>query len=150
MSVRDYFETTMPAYVSRFRDRHGVMRYRFRRGSVCRYIGKDITTPEFQDLYRALMDGTAPPPAWPKQSVYFITDGFMVKIGVAKRPECRLREMQVGHASQLRLLATTEGGVPLERRYHQRFAAHRIRGEWFRLCPEIKAEVERLNEALAA
>lgn len=150
MSVRDYFETDMPAYVSRFRDRHGVMRYRFRRGSVCRYMGKDIATPEFRELYRQLMDGTAASVTQPKRLVYFITDGLMVKIGVAKRPELRLREMQFGHPRLLRLLATTEGDVPAERRYHQAFAAHRIRGEWFSLCPEIEAEIERINEALAA
>lgn len=32
-----------------------------------------------------------------------------------------------------------------ERDYHARFAAHRLRGEWFAPHPDILAEIEHLN-----
>jgi hypothetical protein len=39
----------------------------------------------------------------------------------------------------------TAGGLHVELEYHQRFRAHHLRGEWFERCPEIEAEIERLN-----
>jgi hypothetical protein len=35
--------------------------------------------------------------------------------------------------------------VAREKMYHRRFAHRRLHGEWFERCPEIEAEIERLN-----
>lgn len=80
------------------------------------------------------------------QAVYFMAskDG-PIKIGRALFPEQRLKEVQLGYPYPLELLATTPGGAGAERSYHQRFAAHRLNGEWFERCPEILAEIERLS-----
>lgn len=81
------------------------------------------------------------------QRVYFIEDeaGDCIKIGVARRPRSRLSELQTGHASKLRLIAHVPGGKDLEAELHRRFAAHRIRGEWFERAPAILDEIERLS-----
>jgi hypothetical protein len=82
-------------------------------------------------------------------SVYFIGSGgnAPVKIGFAIDPELRLRELQCGNHTVLRVLATTPGGQRLEAEYHKRFAAHRIRGEWFRRHPDVGAEIDRIWKA---
>lgn len=81
----------------------------------------------------------------PKQFVYFIVSSTgEIKIGTASRPLTRLRKLQTGHHAHLTLMATVEGGVELEREYHQRFAQHRIRGEWFYSHPDIWREINRL------
>ena len=77
--------------------------------------------------------------------VYFIAgETGPVKIGVAVDPQKRLSGLQTSHPIPLAILAVTPGSVQVEREYHQRFAAHRVRGEWFTRAPEIVAEIERL------
>ena len=74
----------------------------------------------------------------PSAYVYFIGDGEFVKIGVARDPWHRLRDLQTAHPKPLRLIS----GIPceIERRayhieseLHKRFAGKRASGEWFRL-----------------
>jgi hypothetical protein len=78
--------------------------------------------------------------------VYFIGSELgQVKIGMARVPERRLRELQTSHPAKLTILATCEGGHEREQGYHRKFAAHRLHGEWFERCPEIEAEIARLT-----
>jgi hypothetical protein len=77
---------------------------------------------------------------------YFIGGGNgPVKIGHSADPEARMLSFQTGHPYKLKILATRDGGVSRERAYHSQFAKHHLRGEWFERCPEILAEIERLN-----
>ena len=73
--------------------------------------------------------------------VYFIEEvrskgGGPVKIGVAKDPNKRLKNMQVGNASHLQLI-TSIGPIErkqafrIERALHKYFQGLRIDGEWF-------------------
>ncbi len=70
--------------------------------------------------------------------VYFIGDGMgHVKIGFSVNVGMRLRELQSANPLPLTVLAVLKGGCELESSLHQRFAEHRLQGEWFRLTPEI-------------
>lgn len=86
---------------------------------------------------------TAPIP----DNIYFIGCDGHVKIGItAGKVEKRLKTMSTGHYSELTILATIHGvDGALEIELHQRFAQHRVRGEWFKLCPEIEAFIERVR-----
>ena len=66
-------------------------------------------------------------------SVYFIRAGAFgdVKIGHAKDPLARLKQLQTGLPVRLRFLRVVAGGQPEEARLHQQFSAHRKSGEWF-------------------
>lgn len=65
--------------------------------------------------------------------VYFIRAGEdgPIKIGHGSNPAARLSGCQIGNHLPLRLLATMPGAEAEEQELHKRFAAHRIRGEWF-------------------
>lgn len=77
--------------------------------------------------------------------VYFITDGVgHVKIGFAANVGARLCELQTGNALPLTVLATLKGSCDTERELHQRFAEYRVRGEWFRLAPEVVEYIEAI------
>lgn len=71
--------------------------------------------------------------------VYFIqadpTDE--IKIGFSVDPSRRLDTLQTAAARELHLLATLPGTLELEREFHERFAAHRTIGEWFKASAEI-------------
>lgn len=77
---------------------------------------------------------------------YFIggEDG-PVKIGFTDNLPKRLKALQSHSPVPLQVLAVTGGGIFAEMEYHERFAQHRLHGEWFERTPEIEAEIERLS-----
>lgn len=86
----------------------------------------------------------------PYSGVYFIVSGGYVKIGVSSNVLSRFRSIQNANPNTVvgeRFIHEPNPGMAdtLEAALHQRFAAHRYRGEWFTLCPEIHAFM--LNEA---
>jgi len=78
---------------------------------------------------------------WPRRGrVYFIGVGEEgpIKIGFTERTVAdRRRQLQTSHPDTLVLLAIIEGDERLERDLHKRFAGFRLKGEWFRRCPEL-------------
>jgi hypothetical protein len=68
---------------------------------------------------------------------YFIlaTITKCVKIGRSKDPEERLKTLQTASPEILRLVGTMDGDFEAE--LHEKFAAYRVRGEWFILCGEL-------------
>jgi hypothetical protein len=62
-----------------------------------------------------------------------------IKIGFStKYPSSRKRTLQTGNPHELKLLMLVQGTLRDEQRYHEQFAHLRIRGEWFKDCPEIR------------
>lgn len=92
----------------------------------------------------AIRAGHHPPVSY----VYFIQRGVRgpVKIGWAKKPEKRLRELQTGASGRLQLLVKVPGGQQLEHQYHREFAEHRLQGKWFEWCPPIRQKIEQLRK----
>lgn len=72
--------------------------------------------------------------------VYFIQEKIgekaPVKVGVARKPENRLAELQTGNSRTLIIISqigplSERRAYHLERQLHKKFKKHRIRGEWF-------------------
>lgn len=63
--------------------------------------------------------------------------GDPVKIGWSASPEKRIEQLQTASAHTLRVLDKHPGPRGLERFLHCRFAAERVRGEWFRLSDPV-------------
>ena len=78
-----------------------------------------------------------------RDAVYFIGDEGAIKIGFAAHPEIRMENLQSGNPRQLILLGSyrRRDARAEERRLHRQFAAYRIRGEWFRDSPELRAVI---------
>lgn len=78
--------------------------------------------------------------------IYAIADGdsWRCKIGIAKCPESRLRQLQTGNASYLQLVYA-EGckdrkmAERCEALCHAFLCEDRIRGEWFKINPQLAA-----------
>lgn len=77
--------------------------------------------------------------------LYVIGDGVNVKIGQARNPHQRLKDLQTSHHARLELLATAPAHRSLEQAVHQRFAGVRLTGEWFQLTAEIQRFIEDLQ-----
>jgi Meiotically up-regulated gene 113 len=80
--------------------------------------------------------------------VYFIqgAQGGPVKIGHTDDVAKRLVTLQIGHPSNLVILATEPGGTDLEEQLHARFAHLRCRGEWFTDTDELQAYIASLTQ----
>lgn len=74
--------------------------------------------------------------------VYFILDPTTnnVKIGYTTldRMRPRLKELQIGSSSELKLLGTVWGGKSVESRLHEKFQDSWVRGEWFKWTEELQ------------
>lgn len=73
--------------------------------------------------------------------VYFAQSdaGGPIKIGHSHSPEARVASLECGSPFPLRILKTIPGGAKAERALHDRFAMHRLRGEWFAPHPDLLA-----------
>ncbi len=93
-------------------------------------------------------------PLPPVSGVYFIRGGGAVKIGKSDDVEVRLSTLRLSSPVHLELCGVVPAlpGVSLEieKRLHERFAAHRTHGEWFTDCAEIQAYIAEHSVALEA
>lgn len=80
--------------------------------------------------------------------VYFIRDaeGRRVKIGHAKSPASRLRELQCGSAVILTIAALEPGGRNREKFLHETFEHVHMRGEWFHETQEVTRYIEEIKK----
>jgi len=74
--------------------------------------------------------------------IYFAALGDEVKIGFSLHPKRRIRQLRSEFGVPLQLLATMEGDEDRECSLHKLFETFHLRGEWFRLVPEIRLFIE--------
>ena len=85
---------------------------------------------------------------FPESVVYFLQAGPFVKIGKASFGDvgARIEDMQTGCPYDMRILAVVPGDLKEERALHSRFSAFKVRGEWFRLEPELSSHIDSLRK----
>lgn len=68
------------------------------------------------------------------------------KIGVSKHPQKRMKQLQTGNSSQLKLIETylSNRAHQIEKTIQRRFSHNRMEGEWFELS--IENEINFVNE----
>lgn len=85
------------------------------------------------------------------RSVYFAMQAKRIKIGIAANVQSRLLNLQSDTGGPVELIASVAGTPALERALHMKLKAHRIEGEWFHDCPEVRAAIQNsLNNFPAA
>jgi hypothetical protein len=86
------------------------------------------------------------------ERVYFFATEAHVKIGRSRNPEQRVKTFGATLTPEGvdwrkgRLLGLIPGGAAVENALHQRFAAHRVVGEWFHLEPVSSAIAALIDE----
>ncbi len=77
---------------------------------------------------------------------FFGGDEGPIKIGFSRDVAGRINTLKSNTGPiRTRLLAKINGGREREAHYHHRFREYRLGHEWFTRCPEIEAEIARLN-----
>jgi predicted GIY-YIG superfamily endonuclease len=90
------------------------------------------------------------------KSIYLIQslENSYYKIGVSKHPNKRLKELQTGNSSELKLINTykSEFAHQIERTLQRRYSHLKKEGEWFDLSIEneivFKKECQKIEENL--
>ncbi len=70
--------------------------------------------------------------------VYFVSAPGRIKIGFTTKPEKRLVVLRRADMEELSVIAIIEGSRALERKLHILVDKHRLRGEWFTDCAEVR------------
>lgn len=88
------------------------------------------------------------------QGVYLLVrcDG-LVKIGIAVKPETRLRQLEQAQPNRLKLLRfyPAKTARALERSLHSALSGKRVKGEWFNITPRTACEiVDRIAGTVSA
>lgn len=116
-----------------------------RNAGCCYVMGKDI---RFNDGDVATMEAIANgvikapeeikygPPVQ-KCHVYIVRQGDYVKIGWSAKWRNRVSILQTANPHPIEVLAVYRGGPKYEKTLHEKFAAYRMRAEWFSYCDEI-------------
>ncbi len=100
-------------------------------------------TPEQAERVAAAVSAFAQKQAEKKQQfVYFLRCGERIKIGIAREPIQRLRVLQTGNSTELKLLTVVAGDESLERAIHAKFEPAHVIGEWFTECPDLEEFIE--------
>lgn len=75
--------------------------------------------------------------------VYFAQAGEdgPIKIGWTCSPQERIDALQTSSPFKLNVLVVLEGSKKDEAAFHRQFADHRLNGEWFTDCDEIREEI---------
>ena len=71
--------------------------------------------------------------------IYFIKHGRRIKIGVSDDVERRLKDIGLHLATKPVLLGFVQGTYPFEKFIHEQVAPHRLTGEWFADCADVRA-----------
>lgn len=79
--------------------------------------------------------------------IYFIEAGGFIKIGFTTNVPARLASIETSSPHSVTLLRQEPGTMRDEAAYHARFAAHRVRREWFALDGDLAAFLARTGEA---
>ena len=143
---------TVQAAKSSFADRFPVIAVTdistlLERGEHKRLAAKELRAATARQNGKGLRKGASSTPA---TYVIGIEGSPLVKIGYTSGdPKARVAQLQTGLPMQLTLLWSTFGDY--EDELHDRFAAYRVRGEWFDLTPlgdpvkVVQATVKEIN-----
>jgi DNA-binding transcriptional ArsR family regulator len=84
-------------------------------------------------------------------AVYFIEGPRGVKVGYSEDVAARLRQLQTGNATKLKILAVIPNGSrDIEIEFHRLFARWRLEGEWFIKNGSVMRTIALIRQGAAA
>lgn len=77
-----------------------------------------------------------------KGRVYFVSAPGRIKIGYTVNPEDRLGKLRQADMEELTVIGIAPGTRRIEARLHQMVGSHRLKGEWFADCAEVRSVID--------
>lgn len=75
--------------------------------------------------------------------IYFVSAPGRIKIGFTRKPEARLAQLRYSDMEELEIITIVAGSMFEEGKLHELARDHRIKGEWFTDCPEVRVIMDR-------
>lgn len=69
--------------------------------------------------------------------IYVLDNGMHLKIGFTTNLEQRVKQLQTGSSTELKVVCVKHGDVALEQQLHSSLAKYKVQGEWFEKSPEV-------------
>jgi hypothetical protein len=79
-----------------------------------------------------------------KGKIYFAQASDRIKIGFSRNVGQRLSALQSIYRCELEIIETVEGTLLFERAIHDYLSAHRLVGEWFADCAEVRETISEI------
>lgn len=80
-------------------------------------------------------------------SVYFLLSDGHIKVGYSDSPDARVKNLGAAHYKDFSVISVVPGSQSFERAIHVRLKKYRIKGEWFRDCPEVRATISAIQQS---
>lgn len=77
-----------------------------------------------------------------QREIYFAECSGRIKIGIATNVQARLSQLRTGAGAPVKLIARVGGDLVTERALHRKLKAHRIDGEWYHDCSDVRAAIQ--------
>lgn len=74
-------------------------------------------------------------------TIYFAASGGRIKIGITENVPRRLAYINTHLEQPLTLIGTISGGRKAEKAIHDHLQDHRLNGEWFKDCDEVRRKI---------
>lgn len=105
-------------------------------------------SPEDIEAMMKAAAGTGDKERAPETVIYFIESRGFIKIGWTQNWRNRISNLQSASPEPITVLALLARPQIYERTMHKKFAAFRVRGEWFVDCKEIREHLAGLSDEL--
>lgn len=77
-----------------------------------------------------------------KGEVYFAAGGGRIKVGFSRKTASRIQDINLHLAEPVTLIGTIPGTPAVEKAIHARLGAHKLKGEWFTDCAEVREVID--------
>lgn len=76
--------------------------------------------------------------------IYVLDNGIHFKIGYTTNLDKRIKQLQTGSSTELKVICVKHGDVALEQQLHSTLSKYHVRGEWFEKSPEVMNVIANL------
>jgi hypothetical protein len=84
------------------------------------------------------------------EQVYFLSDGGgLIKVGRSGSLKFRIETLQREVGKKLSMIGSLDGGSQLEAEIHRKLKKHRVAGEWFTDCDEVRSTISSYLDGTA-
>lgn len=84
------------------------------------------------------------------EQVYFIESEGKIKIGISRNVQARLSQIRGHSGTPAKLIASVPGTRHVEKALHKKLTQHRISGEWFQDCEDVRSAMQLAINSFAA
>ena len=114
--------------------------------NILKEISDLKTTHSFKEGFMEILEKAKTIKIAPKDIYFIESEEDLIKIGISRNPQRRLKSLQNQTRFKLNILSVIpNGGCEKEKELHEMFNKYNVFGEWFEKVPEIMNYIKNLK-----